>query len=134
MLIQLVLSIFQYLLPPPDELFGGTWEVFGTGRTLVGISSNETEFNTVEKTGDEKTHTLTTSEMPSHTHAYSSKGAAIRADASVATEHGWGGGPWYGDGGSLFSSFGTETESRGGNGSHNNLQPYITVYMWKRTA
>ena len=55
----------------PSSFFGGTWTAFGTGRTVVGIDAGQTEFDTVEETGGAKTHTLTTSEMPSHTHSYS---------------------------------------------------------------
>ena len=46
----------------PGTIFGGPWVAFGTGRTLVGIDTSQTEFNTVEKTGGEKTHTLTGAE------------------------------------------------------------------------
>ena len=46
----------------PGTIFGGTWVAFGTGRTLVGIDTSQTEFNTVQKTGGEKTHTLTGAE------------------------------------------------------------------------
>lgn len=52
----------------PSILFGGTWERFAQGKTLVGVNESEDEFDTVEKTGGEKTHTLTTTEMPAHTH------------------------------------------------------------------
>src|SRR5690606_38823591 len=53
----------------PGTVFGvGTWVAFGTGRTIVGVDTDQTEFDTVEKTGGAKTHTLTTAEMPSHTH------------------------------------------------------------------
>ena len=49
----------------PSSFFGGTWTAFGTGRTLVGINTSDTNFDTVEKTGGTATHTLTTTEMPS---------------------------------------------------------------------
>ena len=42
----------------PETLFGGTWAAFGAGRVLVGIDSTQTEFDTIGKTGGEKTHTL----------------------------------------------------------------------------
>jgi len=47
----------------PTTLFGGTWAAFGTGRTLVGISGGEAEFNTIEKLGGAKTHTLSVGEQ-----------------------------------------------------------------------
>lgn len=121
MYIRLAQFIFQYLVPP-DELFGGTWEVFGTGRTLVGISASETEFDTVEKTGGEKTHKLTITEMPSHNHR-------IGGWITITYGSGWTAiwDYWGGDRQNYSASV-------GGSQAHNNIQPYITVYMWKRTA
>lgn len=52
----------------PGNIYGGTWEEYGKGRTLVGVDSNDSDFSTVEKLGGEKTHTLTIDEMPSHNH------------------------------------------------------------------
>jgi len=40
----------------PSVMFGGTWESWGSGKVPVGVNTEETEFNTVEKTGGEKTH------------------------------------------------------------------------------
>lgn len=106
----------------PSTLFGfGTWSAFATGRTLVGVDTGQTEFDTVEETGGAKTHTLTTAEIPAHSH-----------DIYVGNT---------GSGSPSVSASGTNTSSgsgyitnTGGGGSHNNLQPYITVYFWKRTA
>ena len=50
----------------PSQWFGGVWESFGSGRVLVGVDTSQTEFNTVLKTGGEKTHKLTINEMPKH--------------------------------------------------------------------
>ena len=55
----------------PATLLGvGTWAAFGAGKVMIGIDSGDTDFDTVEETGGAKTdsHTLTTSEIPSHTH------------------------------------------------------------------
>ena len=52
----------------PSVLFGGAWEAFAAGKTLVGIDANQEEFNAVNKTGGEKKHTLIIDEMPSHDH------------------------------------------------------------------
>ena len=115
----------------PGTLFGGTWEVFGKGQTLVGIDTSQTEFETVGKTGGEKTHTLTINEMPSHTHDISN------GPYQIYTE-------WIGSGeGSTFRSTPhmqspnprnpIVASNTGGSQAHNNLQPYITVYMWRRT-
>lgn len=114
----------------PSELFGGTWEAWGSGRVPVGVDTTQTEFVTVEKTGGEKTHTLTIAEMPSHAHsigAYtlyhgSDGNTYFWSQQAVVTEIT----PEYGN------YYGTMSNSTGGSQPHNNLQPYITCYMWKR--
>lgn len=107
----------------PNETVGGTWIKFGSGKCLVGVDTSQTEFNVVEKIGGEKTHTLTIEEMPNHTHIEKYVGVN-----------------WYQHGTSGDWNISSalepyrETGNTGGDKSHNNLQPYITVYMWKRTA
>lgn len=104
----------------PSTLFGGTWVSFGAGRVIVGIDSSQTEFNTVEKTGGAKTHTLTVDEMPSHNHYISNIAVgSSRNYTQFGTDSGLVGGKF--------------TDNTGGGQAHNNLQPYITTYMWKRT-
>lgn len=104
----------------PSQWFGGTWAAFGTGRCLVGVDTTQTEFNTVMKTGGEKTHKLTINEMPSHNHRLSfGQGNNSAGNPGV-----------YG----TDSNAKPYTEGNGGDKPHNNLQPYITVYMWRRTA
>ena len=101
---------------------GTTWTAFGAGKVLVGVDASDTDFDTVEETGGAKTHTLTTSEIPAHTHTYDKQVTstdAISIHDIVRTTGG---------------NTGATTGSTGGGGAHNNLQPYITVYMWKRTA
>ena len=107
----------------PATLLGfGTWAAFGAGKVMVGLDSGDTDFDTLEETGGSKTHTLTVGEIPSHTHNIvtfvetGSPDGGVGGDASSTT---------------LGSQ---NTESTGGGGAHNNLQPYIVVYMWKRTA
>lgn len=51
----------------PATIYGGTWERYGKGRTLVSVNESDTDF-TAGKTGGEKTHVLTVDEMPSHRH------------------------------------------------------------------
>lgn len=53
----------------PSTYFGGTWERFANGQVLVGVDTEETEFNTVQKTGGNKTHTVTLDKVPAHTHS-----------------------------------------------------------------
>ena len=122
----------------PSTIYGGTWERYGQGKTLVGLNEGEPEFNTINKTGGEKTHTLTINEMPSHNHnlgghtflwgenvgTVNIKNANAEAGATsqnrlytYQNQYGW-----------------ANTLVNGGSQPHNNLQPYITVYMWKRTS
>lgn len=102
----------------PATLLGfGTWAAFGTGRVTVAIDTGQTEFDVNGETGGEKTHTLTVTEMPAHTHtaqqgiSLATAGSALYAGSQVSA-----------------------TSSTGGGGAHNNLQPYIVVYRWVRTA
>jgi len=107
----------------PNTLFSfGTWTAFASGRTLVGLDSGQAEFDTVEETGGAKTHTLLTAEMPAHTHGLK-KQVNLNFTGSGLNP--------IGDDGAFG---GAVTDTTGGGGAHNNLQPYIVVYMWKRTA
>jgi len=120
----------------PATLLGvGTWSAFATGRTLVGIDAGQTEFDTVEETGGAKTHTLTVDEMPSHTHvqdAHSHTADVFATDANGANfDRSAGGGA---QGTATTNNTTAVNQNTGGGGAHNNLQPYIVVYIWKRTA
>lgn len=112
----------------PGTLFGGTWVAIAQGRCLVGVgtnkdANNESKTFTVRQTGGEYNHKLVLNEIPKHNH-------------SGRTANGWGSldwgynftytntAAWNGDG----------TESVGGGQKHNNIPPYLAVYMWERTA
>ena len=111
----------------PSEIFGfGTWELWGAGRVPVGVDTTQTEFNVVEKMDGEKTHTLTVAEMPSHTHDVKYGRSAPLGLNSGSTGYKLN----YEQGGTQ-QIYATAT---GGGEAHNNLQPYITCYMFKRTA
>lgn len=115
----------------PSILFGGTWESWGAGRVPVGVDVNDTAFDTVEETGGEKTHTLTTTEMPSHGHSVTWQSNC----PPWLQAGGYGQITASGSGGANKANIGSITiNNTGGSGAHNNLQPYITCYMWKRTA
>lgn len=105
----------------PATLLGfGTW-VQISGRVLVGLDSGQTEFDTLLETGGAKTHQLTVAEMPSHRHSIG-YGANVLAGSGAPTPSAAGGATQ------------TVSAEAGGNTAHNNLQPYIVVYMWRRTA
>jgi len=112
----------------PGTLLGfGTWAAFGEGRVLIGIDSSDSDFDTAEETGGSKTHTLTEAQLPSHRHQVGSNdsgtgtgGAA--GNMELVRDAGTGNGP------AVNSSF------TGSGDAHTIVQPYIVVYMWKRTA
>lgn len=108
----------------PSELFGGTWKVFATGRTLVGVDTSQNEFNVAEKAGGEKSHKLTIKEIPSHTHG-------LRTTSSNSIDTGYALRP---EANLKFRYDKAYNSAEGGGNAHNNLQPYVTVFMWKRTA
>lgn len=89
---------------------------------LVGRDTSDSDFNTILKTGGEKTHTLSVEEMPSHNH----------------TLTGFNGADWYNATVRLTNNTGNSntpsTSYVGGSQAHNNLQPYIVVYRWRRIA
>ena len=108
----------------PGLTFGGTWVAFGSGKTLVGVDTSDADFNTVQKTGGEKTHTLTIDEMPSHNHDILKPRWSTSVGANAV----------YGSNG---SGSGEEYDTRGYEGGgqpHNNMQPYVVVYFWKRVS
>ena len=105
---------------------GFTWERTAVGKVLVGIDSTDTDFNTIGKTGGEKTHTLTVTEMPKHTHNVNYGSSAPLGLNSGATGYKLN----YENGG-IQQIYATAT---GGSQPHNNLQPYQVVAYWKRIA
>jgi hypothetical protein len=123
----------------PGTLLGfGTWTAFGAGRVMVGFDSSNALFDTAEETGGSAnaitvshTHTATVTD-PGHDHGFRRGSGSISAGV-------------YGAG---FDSFATSdlqiedattgitvaNSTTGSSGTNANYQPYITVYMWKRTA
>ena len=130
-LIYPVGSIYMSVNPTnPSELFPRTaWAEWGKGRVPVGVDASQAEFNKVEKTGGSKSVALTGNQLPAHNHN----------------------GPkpeWYGVTSEADTGFGllrTKNPNKDGSDgfvstytgkgeTHSNLQPYITCYMWVRTA
>lgn len=121
----------------PAALFGGTWERISQGRFLIGAGANAA--NTTDyrgsyaagaenfpsgEMGGEVTHTLTVDEMPSHTHPERLERSNTKAWGLTGT----------GEGANAVVDQGTTTSATGGGKAHNNMPPYLVVYMWKRVS
>lgn len=132
----------------PQVLFGGTWEQL-KDRFLIGAGNSYTQ----GQSGGEAMHTLTESEMPSHTHGLSSSNAGSHNDdytwvkplgnnaggGAVATGivaevscSGLGSHRYVNSYGSAYG--GQIVQSIGGGGAHNNMPPYLAVNIWKRIS
>lgn len=109
------------------DYFGyGAWEAYGAGRVTIGVSDDYT----IGSEGGEARHILTESEIPSHSHmtAKGERSASAswlmdqyqtyQAESNIVPGHYWC----------------AYTMSAGGGHSHNNMQPYRTVYRWRRIA
>ncbi len=106
----------------PTIRFGGTWQLLCPGRTMVCIDVNDSSFSTVRKIGGASTHTLTNEQLPEM--------VTVRANV---TSGGYGNQNWSGP----HSGWGNyQNNSRGytTNQPHNNLQPYMVVYVWEKVA
>ena len=126
----------------PGTLFGfGTWTAFGAGRVPVGFDAGNVLFDTAEETGGSADATL-----PTHTHTatVTDPGHTHTVVSLSGTGGGGGGTQYYGaftgipDGpGSIATAvtgISVTNASAGTSGTNANYQPFITVYMWKRTA
>ena len=105
----------------PATLLGfGTWAAYAEGRVPVGKAGSGT-FDTLGEEQGAETHTLSIAEIPAHTHTYTkhsgTSALSIHDISHTVTNHA-----------------SANTGSTGGGGAHNNIQPSITVYMWRRTA
>ena len=121
----------------------GTWAAYAEGRTIVGLDANDTDFDTVEETGGAKTHTLTQAQM-NHNHQWHDV-VSGNEDHRIELTTGSGRGSYdanadqveFPSASSLSSDYYTDN-NRNVTGesvtAHNNLQPYIVTYIWKRTA
>ncbi len=167
----------------PNVTFGGTWERYAKGRTLMGVDANDVNFNIGEKTGGSQTTTLSVGNLPSHIHnaqgstdaqgnhyhvvndhAHYVPNHSHLMDANFYNEKGLGGGAIASGGPDLYEYrsrvaadifggecwthgsapatnwagqhshwFNVNTSATGSNQAFSNLNPYITVYFWKRT-
>ena len=110
----------------PQTFLGGTWQAWGAGKVPVGVDPNDTDFNASNKSGGSKTVTLTLEQIPSHKHPI-----PYRTDTNIT---GGSTGQWTTDPGTSSGSSDSKAIAVGGGKAHNNMQPYITVFMWRRTA
>jgi hypothetical protein len=122
----------------PATYFGfGTWVAFGAGRVMVGFNASDPLFDTAEETGGSKDAIVV-----SHTHSITDPGHTHEQDGNIGPfflYSGGGGNPGIGQPLQAnvdvsTSTTGITVNSTGSSGTNANLQPYITVYMWKRTA
>lgn len=130
----------------PGTLLGfGTWVAFGAGRVPVGFDASNALFDTAEETGGSAdavvvshTHTATTTSTDSgHTHGVNNVTGGTPTADNVASSGGWA--YWKYNNITTTSASAnitstTTVASSGVSGTNANYQPYITVYMWKRTA
>ena len=123
---QIILSTTLNTADKVKNIYGGNWEAFGAGKVLIGAGSNGGRSFTAGSTGGEYTHTLTINEMPSHTHTVTDRYFKRNQGDQLGNTHG---------DELLGNTYTTETTSAAGGGqAHNNMQPYVVVYMWRRVS
>lgn len=109
----------------PGTYLKGTWEPFGQGRTLIGVGTGNDGTNTIgfkiNTTGGEYKHKLVIDEIPSHNHKYYSPIVQLVSASNSGDTYG-----------NYNKDYKTGSDSTGGDGYHNNVQPYVTAYFWKR--
>jgi len=121
----------------PGTLLGfGTWTAFGAGRVMVGFDSGNALFDAAEETGGSAnatlpshTHTATVTD-PGHTHGI---GGSLSLPTTAAQAYPAGNGATP-QSASAFTSISVANSTEGASATNANYQPYITVYMWKRTV
>mgnify|MGYP005953253473 CR=1 FL=1 len=138
----------------PADLFGGTWEAMPAGRVLLAQGTSEwgVEYK-AGSTGGEHEHQLSVGELPAHKHTANINTAGSHnhtfgsgsnggsdnhtfdigwGEHSINIGNGFNKTYYTTDSGSHFHTI--VVDNSGGNTAHNNLQPYLAVYCWKRTV
>lgn len=128
----------------PGTLLGyGTWAAFAAGRMLVGLNAIDADFDAAEETGGAKTHTLTATELPAHTHSVTDPGhahglqrypTATGGSSGFTADTSMSGTPAAITLPMASATTGITIGSTGSGGAVNHMPPYIVCYMWKRTA
>lgn len=114
----------------PASLFGGTWSQI---KDTFILACGDTY--SAGSTGGEASHTLTVDEMPSHTHdiEYSSDGTTY-SDAVIGKAGSSQSSSNFAGSDSIDSQLSYRIKATGGGQAHNNMPPYLAIYVWKRTA
>lgn len=114
----------------PGTLLGfGTWEAFGAGRVMVGLNGSDALFDALEETGGSKDATLV-----SHSHTVNDPGHFHSGGVNTSGSQGGFSSPTLGTANTGTATTGITVATAGSSATNANLQPYITVAMWKRTA
>ena len=121
----------------PSQYFGGTWQSIAQGRMLVGVNPNDSDFSGSNKIGGKRKHTLTVNQLPSHKHRI--KEYNINTDWEPKLQH-----RNAGTSKDVYDNYSSTTtskrisykdsESTGSNESIDMTNPYLTCYIWQRTA
>ena len=118
-------SIYMSISPTnPEETIGGAWVPWGQGRVPVGVDTDDTDFNIVEKTGGEKEHR--------HYNGVYSVDNQLAISNKNSLNSGKGEQVFTVNGTSGFTSKGNVNTYKYASESGSSTQPYITCYMWKR--
>lgn len=117
----------------PAAVFGGAWERIAKGRTLIGaMLSSDADYDAdfaPLSTGGEKVHTLTADEMPAHSHGFT----GVNESSTMTDSAGNYPIRMYPDKAANWNN-GSGIAETGGGQAHNNMPPYLAVYIWKRVS
>ncbi len=117
----------------PSGLFGGEWNAWGSGKVPVGVDSNNTNFDIVEKTGGNETQKLRAA--IGATHATTTRIGYMAAEKIPNVSYKYSTNGYDGIGDVPYEDINHSTMVYQQDGSDpSTLQPYITCYMWKRVS
>lgn len=121
----------------------GVWTSFAAGRVLIGVDPLQTEFDTVEETGGAKEHTLTTAEMPTHSHGVTDPGhshvtqrfpTATGGSSGFTIDTSMSGTPTANTLATASATTGVTVGNTGNGEAFSTLPPYQVVYFWRRAS